>query len=1069
MTQQNPIFDISEFELRNYTSPYLTPAQATEVADTETRVNEQLDFLAQMLGWNGPNYWGNLASTVNQKRQLLGGTFGVYNSYVIPRIYEIRNWTTEIKNSAGEVIKTIVDAIVVDRVQFLQPGRQTQVARILLGDNVYQLQSVEVEGDKYLISIGELTQEFFDLIAANEPLRVDIPTYRPAPFRRADIGTSGDFSFVCGRAGSDLVLYPAYDTEKKFPVKYPILFAGAVYYFNQPVYLSLDDTLTPEVSPSYDASRELWHIQIPGTLVNTVGITACLAQANSDPTQANNYSLEVTIQPWQDPSDWGSINVLDNFKGVWGNKGGDLPFNFVFDALSIHGFSEKDSVYLPKVETSLNFNDIVNFIYYQKTTVSELAPGAAKPGDLWWNDETGALAVWLPSENGCEGWVEIDYRQSPRQIPPPQVTYLDVTTFRANAASLSVGSIVRIEDTTGLSVSDNVLGVQGTLTSAGRLVLHRDTDAPYWTPDEFSYTNVSDFATDALLLPMQVPVVIYNAAGLTSSTPTYTISNLSITISGDYDVLLMKYYTDTNWEIFPDSVLKYIAKSSLFKSPLQGEMWWDFANPDPNTRAAAIFYSSPSPLVPLSSLEVVDGGSGIPDGTYGGVSLYTLSGVGANAEVTIDVLGGSIISATVTSGGANYVLEDLVSPRDMAMPELQGTILRVTETASQAWTSVNYHAQSGAPLPPLDLDTVLFYCNGQLLAPGVAYVDDDRYFTYFTDPATGEFDIEYIPRTFAGQVQFPTIAISDSLTTVYRADITGLVFSGVTYYMSPNVYNAETPLRLWKAQDLQVAETVNHLEEDNYINPLLADLNNGPGPENWEKYFVRLPLEYGRDEAVWQKVALICQDFAYWGSSVDPEQMRCPPEDDLPAIYEELFLYDQPVSDYTYVYSEPYLYSNIAYSNSVESGGYQNSGVFPASDVQFDEFSEAEFVEYEPLHDRQADVVSPINQGYGNWLGEYVNVNPCVALTGFFTTDLLNGGISPVAAPVWDASIYKFAPTCENAKESYNVDANHYKVGYAYFVADASAAEDSFFDISKEASWRYTATQPRGLYLVPPR
>jgi hypothetical protein len=153
----------------------------------------------------------------------------------------------------------------------------------------------------------------------------------------------------------------------------------------------------------------------------------------------------------------------------------------------------------------------------------------------------------------------------------------------------------------------------------------------------------------------------------------------------------------------------------------------------------------------------------------------------------------------------------------------------------------------------------------------------------------------------------------------------------------------------------------------------------------------------------------------------------------------------------------------------VESGRYQNSGVYPASDVQFDEFSEAELVEYDPLHNRQANVVSPVSQGYGNWLGEYVNVNPCVPLTGFLHTDLLSGSVAPVSAPVWDASIYKFAPTCQNAKESYSVDANHYKVGYAYFIADASAAEDTFFDISKEASWRYPVTQPRTLYLVPPR
>ena len=73
MTQYNPVFNPQEYELRNYTSPYLTPDQSQQVADTETRVNGELNFVAQMLGWSGPNYWSSLASTVSQKRQLLGG------------------------------------------------------------------------------------------------------------------------------------------------------------------------------------------------------------------------------------------------------------------------------------------------------------------------------------------------------------------------------------------------------------------------------------------------------------------------------------------------------------------------------------------------------------------------------------------------------------------------------------------------------------------------------------------------------------------------------------------------------------------------------------------------------------------------------------------------------------------------------------------------------------------------------------------------------------------------------------------------------------------------------------
>ena len=93
MTQQNPTFNPSEFELSPYYSaPYLTAAQSAAVSQVEERVNGELDFVAQMLGWSGDNYWTNLTNTVNEKRQLLGGTYGVYNSFVIPRIYEIRNW-----------------------------------------------------------------------------------------------------------------------------------------------------------------------------------------------------------------------------------------------------------------------------------------------------------------------------------------------------------------------------------------------------------------------------------------------------------------------------------------------------------------------------------------------------------------------------------------------------------------------------------------------------------------------------------------------------------------------------------------------------------------------------------------------------------------------------------------------------------------------------------------------------------------------------------------------------------------------------------------------------------------
>lgn len=965
MTQYNPTFNPQEFELRNYTNSYLTAAQSAEVTTVEERVNGELDFVAQMLGWSGPNYWSSLATTVSQKRQLLGGTYGVYNSFIVPRIYEIRNWN---------------ETIVVDQIPFLKPGQVVYIENVELGIDIYEIQSIVEEGDRYVVSLGTLPESFYTQIANNVPLRVDIPSSRPAPFYRPAVGASGDNSFICKATGTDLTLYPGYDTQGLFPYLFPILFAGSVYYFNQPVYLVPSTVGASNILPEYDPNLELWYLSIPQDLTtNPAGIEGNLVWGYSNSSAQVNAEVLVKIQSWTDPSDWNSLNVIDNFRGAWNNKGGDLPFNLTFDSLFIHGFDEKKSLYLDPLNRTLPFNNLVAEVYSQQTVYSETPPGVPNPGDLWWNTNTGILSAWIPNESNCGFWVEIDYRQEP-VISYASSAYIfpDVTSFIAGSGALPIGTTVTILDIAGLSIAENVIGVQGTLTSPGSLTLYRADSSPYWTPVSFTYNTVADFNVDQSLLPFQIPVTIFDASGLAPDSGTYQVSNLDITIAGDYEVVITKYYTNTNWVISEDSVLKYIANSSLYSTSgyVQGEMWWDFGNSDPNTRAAAIYYQS-------------------------------------------------------------------------------------------SWVNVNLHPQSAAPAPVLDMSTILFYSNGVLLTDGVLETFENYSIKYTSDPINGSYEFVYTPINFLGKVDLPTITISDSLTTLYSADITQQIFGGINYFMSPNVYDAETPLRLWKGQDLQDAETLAHLAENNYVNPLIADLNNGPGPENWERYFVRLPLDYGRTEEEWQKTTLVCQDFGYWGSTIQPEKMRCPPEDDLPAIYEELFLYDQPVPDYTYVYCEPYLYSNIAYYSTGEPGDLRNAGVFPASDVQFDDFSEAELIEYEPLHSRQADVVSPVGAGYGDWIGDYVNINPCVSLTGFYTTDLVDGGITPVIAPVWDASIYKFAPTCQSDPESYSVDSNHYKIGYCYFIADASAAEDGFFDPQQEISWRYPVTQPRTGYLTP--
>ena len=86
-----PVFDIEQYELRNLVPEVYTPEQKDRLNATLARVNGQIDWTAQLLGFNGPNYWGladrkadgtynwkGLPETVNQKRRMQTGAFGVY-------------------------------------------------------------------------------------------------------------------------------------------------------------------------------------------------------------------------------------------------------------------------------------------------------------------------------------------------------------------------------------------------------------------------------------------------------------------------------------------------------------------------------------------------------------------------------------------------------------------------------------------------------------------------------------------------------------------------------------------------------------------------------------------------------------------------------------------------------------------------------------------------------------------------------------------------------------------------------------------------------------------------------
>jgi hypothetical protein len=578
--------------------------------------------------------------------------------------------------------------------------------------------------------------------------------------------------------------------------------------------------------------------------------------------------------------------------------------------------------------------------------------------------------VFLGDCFNCGPWVEVDYPSPPDAPETPDFIFPDISSFRDYPYPIGEGLVVRILDASGLSTIDQMTGLTGELIGPCQVDLFYTESTQYWVANKIVYTSVNEFAQDALALPGKVPVTLEDSYGLNPTDPNYVVSNLFVSIEEHYPVVVMKDPTEGggNWFISPPSILKYIGDTSLFdaQGPLDGELYWDYSEPNTGCRAAAIFYYN----------------------------------------------------------RWEYVIDHW---------ELKGD-----------WVSINPDSTLSPPQSTVNYGVIKVFCDGELLTPGQSFQTYDYQVSYVADE--GLFSFSYKPITYDGARNFPRIVISDSLTTTYRYDITEMVFSGIQFNMSPSALDCSTPLRIWKSDPMFSVDDYSYVSNNKFTNPLVADDNTGPGDENWERYFVRLPPTYTRDGSEWQKINLVCQDFGLWGSPLSPEDMTCPPQESEPQIYEEVCLFDKEPTDNIYLYSEPFLYSNVGYGLGT-SEDYENAAVIPGFDAPGDGFYEASLTSYSPLHNRRANVDSSVMKTFGDWLGVYVRAKPCELLTGFLVNDLKTHNVEEIDAPAWDASIYKLPPTCVLDDSSSKVDANHYKVGYAFFTADLSAAEEGVFDL----------------------
>jgi hypothetical protein len=254
-----PIFDIQEYELRGVTPPVFSEAQKKRLNQVLSRANGQMDWTAQLLGFNGPNYWGlpspkadgsynwkGLPDTMNQKRQLQSTAFGVYNK---DRAY----------------------------------------------DN------------------------------------------RPAPFNRSEILASGDASFHIWESNGKTQLSPAGQGEG---VTYgsPNIFPGGEYIFDAEVTFTVVGTEKDVLTYSYFSGEDKQFTRV--LFKQTSGLIQVVIKGS----KAEPAFLDPL--PWKDISDWKSQTVLNQFIGLWGNKGNSFSFDASFDALELHGYDEAVSLKL---------------------------------------------------------------------------------------------------------------------------------------------------------------------------------------------------------------------------------------------------------------------------------------------------------------------------------------------------------------------------------------------------------------------------------------------------------------------------------------------------------------------------------------------------------------------------------------------------------------------------------------------------------------------------------------------------------------------------------------------------
>ena len=282
----SPVFDKEQYELRGHLPTPMTEAQRTALNLAISRVNGQVDWNAQLLGFSGPNYWGSriattdgsykwkgLPETVSEKRAVQVGAFGVYNK-----------------------------------------------------DKEY--------------------------------------SQRPAPYNRSEVRASADSTFDIFEENDQTKVVPFGQPRGILYEQTPRLITGGEYTFNALVDVESNTGATEWLYVVQDLDQKITSVRLLGDGAESQAISVKIKDSLASP-------FLFFLESWQDISDWTSQQVLDQYIGVWGNKGNAIASHFIFDALDVHGFNEEEGLSLDSILESITIAKLLELV--------GLVPGPATP------------------------------------------------------------------------------------------------------------------------------------------------------------------------------------------------------------------------------------------------------------------------------------------------------------------------------------------------------------------------------------------------------------------------------------------------------------------------------------------------------------------------------------------------------------------------------------------------------------------------------------------------------------------------------------------------------------------